>query len=184
MPTTVHEKHYIKNQKKLNLIFITSSLVIMVFFYLIYKLNTNSTVTIYLVIAALCSIPAAQFILRYSLFFGQKDCNSEIVDELYKLPSTCYIINSALFTNTKGTAFIDHIIISGNNVICLLDHSKKNSDSAISALKTILNTNYDKYNIEIISVKDYKKETLATYILPEITEHTELLFMTIKTHLI
>lgn len=181
MPTTVHEKNYIKKQKILNVIFIIISLSIMLFFYLVYKLYTHSSITIYLVLAALCSIPTAQFIIRYSLFWGQKDCSPIVVDDLSKLPSNCYVINNALLTTGKDNCFIDNIVISGEYIICIVDRTKNNSRDIIFILNAILNNDYP---IKIIHLQDYKYEALIQYIQSNNTKNTEKLFISIKTHLI
>lgn len=188
MPTIVHEKNYLYKQKFINLSLTFLSLFVMLFFYLIYKIYSNSTITMYLALAALCAIPAAQFATRYIILFPHKDGNRQIADDLLKLPSHCYVINTALFTDGKVNKFIDNLAIINNTILCFVDDSKKHSIDAINVLENILKSKGVEYNLKSISTKDYTKNILEEYTFYEsnnvIKTNSEDLFKIIKSYLI
>lgn len=195
MPTIVHKKNYLYKQKFINLSLTFLSLFVMLFFYLIYKIYSNSTITMYLVLAALCAIPAAQFATRYIILFPHKDSNIQIADDLLKLPSYCYVINTALFTDGKVDKFIDSIAIINNTILCFVDNSKKHSIDAVNVLENILKSKDIEYNLKSISTKDYNEHILNEYMVYEcndiiktnndiIKTNSEELFKIIKSYLI
>lgn len=184
MPTILREKNYISRQKLVNLIFISISLLGLLFFYIVYRVFTNSTITIYLVLSALFSIPSSLFIIKYILLLPHKDCNTDIANDLCNLPSYCYIINNVLFTDGKQNKFIDNIVIINNNIVCFLDTSKKYSINAVEVLKDILNNKTNNYIIKTISTEEYKPNILEKYIVKENKNESKELLSIIKSHLI
>lgn len=188
MPTTIHTKDYLHKQKFINLSLTLISLFVMLFFYLIYKIYSNSTITTYLALAALCAIPTAQFLTRYIILFPHKDANTQIADNLLKLKSSCYVINTALFTDGKVNKFIDSILIINNTIVCFVDYSNKYSIDAVSVLENILKSKGVEYNLKSISTKDYNENILDEYTIYEIDNQTknnsEELLKIIKSYLI
>lgn len=176
----VHDKDYIKKQKTLSLIITILSLLIMLFFYIFYRIYSKKVYL--LVLAALCAIPAAQFCTRFILFLPHKDCKASIIDDLLKLPSSCFIINTALFTDGKHNGFIDSIVITGNKILCIVDKDNKYSLDAVKYLKDILNTKGINYSLKQIDLKDYSFEKIKK-LVPNQESNTELLRI-IKSYLI
>lgn len=177
MPTILHEKDYLHKQKLIYFFLTFASLVILIIFYIVYRIYNN---VYFIILAGLSSIPIAQFGIRYILIFSHKDCNSKIADELSTLNLPCYIINTVLFTNGGQTKFIDNIIIIEDTIICIIDNSKKSSKGAIDVLNSMLK-GY-KFNLKVIDLNDYNFNNFNKY--KNIKNSDENLFIALKCHLI
>lgn len=183
MPTIIHEKDYIQKQKLKYIVLSSIFLIIILIFYTLYIINSKSALKNYfIVLGALFAVPAGISITRYILFFKYKDCNSKIADELSTLPSYCYIINNALFTNGNKNKFIDNIVIINNNIICIVDSSKKYSLEAVNLLDSILKTKGIDYKLVNMSLDKYNLSILNKYL--ENQQNDSQIFNTIKTYLI
>lgn len=180
MITVIHNKNYIKNQKILYLGLTILSLAIMIFFYILYKIYFEKVY--FIVIAALCAIPTALFCTRFILFLPHKDCNFIIANELLKLPPSCVIINTVLFTDSEHNKFIDNIIITGNLIICIVNKTNKYSENVIECLKNILDSEKANYKLKQIDLENYSFEHVNTLISNQAAE--DKLVKIIKSRLI
>jgi len=163
MQNIVHDKNYISKQKKLYFLLSLLSLIILLVLYAIYKIFFPQKHLI-IALAALCSIPFSQFSIRFSLFWGIKDCNYKIADEIAALAADCFIINNALMTDGKKNIFIDNIIISQNNIICITDNNSKNSDSTESFIKALPELKKISFNIYTIYTDIYSLDKVKAHI--------------------
>ena len=182
MQNIIHDKNYISKQKKLYFLLSLFSLITLLVLYTIYKIFFPQKHLI-IALAALCSIPLSQFSIRFSLFWGIKDCNYKIADEIASLVPDCFIINNALMTDGKKNIFIDNIIVSQNNVICIVNNNSKNCDDTENFIRNLLELKRIPSNIYTMYIDVYSLDKVKAYI-SNINFDSEDILTVLKSHLI
>lgn len=163
MTNIIHDKNYISKQKKLYFLLSIFSAIVLITFYIVYKVFFPK-IHLILAFAALCSIPLAQFSIRFSLFWGINDCNEKIADEISTLSENCLIINNALITNGKNNVFIDNIIISKNNIICIINPDCKASKGHSELITSLIESKRIPFNLYTINVNEYSLDKIKKHI--------------------
>lgn len=123
------EKNYLAKKKKKYLIGTLIGLIIMLSVFLLgYALNKTRN-NIFTVMAALLVLPAAQYMTQLFAILKFKDPDIETSNQLELIKGNYSLFHSVLIPNQRSVMYIDHILVTGTKIYCMMDST---TDLAIS----------------------------------------------------
>lgn len=133
----LQEKNYIAKQKKKYFIW-GSCLTLVVFgIFGIGLWMTKTRANLFTVSACVIAIGAALFITRWISFSRYKDGKEEIANLLETLPEGVQILHSAIIPYAKGTAYFEHIVVTGSKIY-LIAYTKDQVEKYGAAVQEVL----------------------------------------------
>lgn len=137
MAKVIQEADYIKKRKLKYFIRTTISLSIMLGIFLLGFILTKTRNNLFTLVSILFTLVVAQYGVQFISIIPFKDGSLEVAKQLESLPQAYVVWNSALFADTKGMAFFDHVLISDTHIYFIMDEEYRNCDKNTENMKRI-----------------------------------------------
>lgn len=135
----LQEKNYIAKQKKKYFIWGICLTIVVFGIFGVGLWITKTRANLFTVSACVMAIGAALFITRWISFSRYRDGNEEIANLIETLPDEVQILHSAIIPYAKGTAYFEHIVVTGSKIY-LIAYTKKQVEKYGAAVQEVLET--------------------------------------------
>lgn len=109
----------------------------MIFIFIIGIIITKTRNNVFTVLAALLTLVVAQYGVQIISIIKYKDGDSKVAKTLSELPNNYVVWNSALLGDNIGMTFLEHIIITDKEIVCILDSMDKNYQANVKSMERI-----------------------------------------------
>jgi len=130
----IREKNYLKNKKKKFLIATIIWFVIMITIFIIGYILNGTRKNVFTVVAAILVLPVAQYGTQLLAIWKFKDPKIEMSNLFESIKGNYNLFHSALIPDQKEIINFDHIIVTGENIYCII-----NNHSDITYIKKVFN---------------------------------------------
>jgi heme/copper-type cytochrome/quinol oxidase subunit 4 len=138
MAKIMQDIDYISRKKKRYFMKTVGCVLVMIGVFAVGYITTGSRNNLFTLFAVVFTLAVAQNAVQWITFLKYKDGDKEIGEKLASLPQNYIIWNSILVTDSKGTAFFDHIVISDNKIFCITNRVEKDNTEDIRVMNRIL----------------------------------------------
>lgn len=152
---------YIKQRKKVDLIWLLAFIALGIGIFLTGYFVTKTRANIFTVLAVLMVLPGAKRIVALFVLMPRKSVSKERYDKVKEAIGEATMYTDYVFTSTEKIMHLDFLVVKNGNVLGVIAPSKQDTDYLKTYLKETVKKSCSNYHVKFFN----KEEDMLQYVL-------------------